>query len=203
MKYRRIRHCIAGAALLLIAPFTHANLLNYAFEYELLTGEVLSGLFSGELQSDLDTVLVSNVTEVTFSGFPNVEFKTQLYSDGDFIANITSLSGTAISFSTAFVGASTARSFAFATGTPVSPLGTVLIVGDGGSAATTRLEFIYDPQRWSLGVRADNPVSAPSVLALIAIGLIAFQKSRGRVSPKELRPARVKQPSYGRIYIAL
>ena len=60
----------------------------YSFDYELESGEVLSGLFDGELQGDGDTILITDLLTISFSGAPDLALHTELFR------NVVTLSGT-------------------------------------------------------------------------------------------------------------
>lgn len=77
--------------LLLVQPVQGMPLL-YSFDYTLESGEILSGEFEGELQADGDTLLVTDLLSIAFSGAPDLQLHTELFR------NVVTLSGTGNSF---------------------------------------------------------------------------------------------------------
>ena len=80
---------VTCAVLLATTAPVQAGPTGFNFLYEFGTGELFSGMLKGELQADLETVIVTDVLMATFTGLPGVAFQT------DFIAsrNIVTFSG--------------------------------------------------------------------------------------------------------------
>lgn len=148
--------------LLCLPMAAQATPIGYSFDYTFSSGAVLSGMLSGELQSDNDTVLVDTVSMVSYSGLPVLEFPETL------IRTTASISG-------AFMDLATAA--------PNGVLGGWILFNptQGDFAAVvarpdfSRLEYeAFDASRWNLVAK----VPEPATLAIMGLGLagIGFRR---------------------------
>tara|TARA_R110002049_G_C9020765_1_gene551330 strand:+ start:417 stop:890 length:474 start_codon:yes stop_codon:yes gene_type:complete len=151
-----------GALMLIISTSAQAVPMSYNFKYEFGTGEVLSGTLNGELQDDLDTVLVTDVLMVTFTGLPGTTFQT------DLLSNVVSLSGAAHSFSTIAPDAGLAG-FSLPVSSFFGPYAIVGIPED-----YFYLGEFYIPERWSL----THTVVEPATFTLFGLGLAGLGLAR-------------------------
>jgi len=144
--------------------------MEYNFEYEFSGGEVLSGMLEGELQMDGDTILISRLGTLAFTGLPDLEFTTVLVPG----FNITSLSGNTINLLSEIpdpsLGLITIRE-PFPNFGRIASVGFVLTSGSPSNPAID-IEILepYSRDRWSI-TQKPSAVATPTSLAMVFLGL--------------------------------
>jgi len=146
-------------ALATLAP-AQASPIIFDFAYEFATGEVVSGELVGELQPDMDTVLVSELLSAMFTGRPGALFHTEVLPD----MNVATISGVGGSFST---GAPPPGLLGFML--PLEQFDGLAIVIENTHILAAMETFA--PERWRM---VAQEVPLPSSIALVIVGLIGF-----------------------------
>ena len=86
-----MRHLMA-AAIIFACSTGQAAVVPFSYSYTWESGNSISGILEGELQSDNDTVVVSSIVSTVYSAYETLEF----YS-GPTSTNLASLSGLVLS----------------------------------------------------------------------------------------------------------
>ena len=155
---------VACAILFIMTTSALAVPIGYNFQYEFATGEIFSGMLEGELQADLDTIIVSSVLMASFSGLPGVGFQTDIVQP----FNVVTISGEGGSFGSVAPADGKAAFFM-----PLNQFGNTAVIATQADI-TFRAES-FAAERWSLAPKA---VPAPASLALFLLGFLGLGWSR-------------------------
>ncbi|MDY6782615.1 MAG: PEP-CTERM sorting domain-containing protein [Cyanobacteriota bacterium] len=164
-----------AGTILSLGAMNAAQAASFNFSYTLENGDILSGMLEGEVQSDGDTVFVSEILMPLFNGVPSPE----LPFVESFIEVITGIPGTpTVSFSGSVMDIIACDSPACFDGFVLDSNGvfTGVPIYSGGVSYGNRAEP-YNPAQWKLAAKTPEPASLLGLLAVGALGAAAKVKS--------------------------
>ena len=169
---------LLGFCLMAAVPgVSRAAPIDYNFAYEFGSGEVLSGMLEGELQPDGDTILVSALSMVTFTGLPGAQFTTALGSGVATVSGLNMLLAAVPPFSQLSDLGGFQLPFDFGGFATLA-----VVVGPGGAFPIIEQ---YQPARWRIVPKA-SPVSSPATLGLTLLGVgLAMMRRRTIIASRQ------------------
>lgn len=163
---KAVTNILTGFALwIAISASAHAGMMGFNFQYEFGSGEIFSGMLEGELQPDLNTVIVSDLLMASYSGLPGVGFQTELMGS----SSVVTFSGTGNDFGTI---APTGGLAAFVMPFNFQLTSIVVISTESNIGFANE---IYNPERWSLSPKT---IPVPATIWLFGIAAILLYRQR-------------------------
>jgi hypothetical protein len=175
---------IATSAIAFVSFQSAASAISLNFSYTVPTGDILSGMFEGEIQTDGDTVIVSDVIMPEFNGIPALDpgFLVSVSDvvSGSGIAPTVSFSGMFMDFAGCVVQGCPGggEGFALFTGNLVgNNIGFLTGPGSyGGIGSDAQIPFEAD--RWELSVKTPEP-STILISLLFGSGAMILRRKPG------------------------
>lgn len=160
---------------------------SFNFSYNFSSGDVISGMLEGKIQSDPNIVIVSEVSMPQFNGLPASE--TPLVFSVSETAGLSSLSPT-VTFDGSFMDFIACDLFLCRAVNGVSANGFALFTDDlfgFGSGVLTGVSYgsfgiedltPFEPEKWELTVKTPEPTTALLAPVVLGISLFGYHKKR-------------------------
>ena len=182
---------MAGAIAVWVSVVESASAIGFNFSYELPTGDVISGMLEGEIQTDNNTVIVSDVLMPQFNFSPGPDLPV-IDSLSNFlllptVSPTVTIDGSFMDFVACvdcIVGQDVGDGFSFFT---ADQIGTGAGVATGLSYGNILLDdtLPFEADKWSLAIKTPEPASILSLLALGAVATGTHMKRKLSSSVKQ------------------
>ncbi|MDY6782614.1 MAG: PEP-CTERM sorting domain-containing protein [Cyanobacteriota bacterium] len=163
-----------AGTILSLGVMNAAQAASFNFSYTLNNGDILSGMLEGEVQSDGDTVFVSDITMPMFNGAPAPELP--FVTSAEFFLGLPTTTPTvSLSGSIMNLLACTPNCF---DGFLLDASGIFVGVPSYISGGSYGNSFEpYNPAQWELTAKTPEPASMLALLAVGALGAASKTKS--------------------------